>query len=144
MSGSSLCRLVVAGMVWSLLPGLAQTPSDAPLTVRGKVQVGSGAPIAEAWVRLLPIEGGREGNAVARASSTKAGAFQLQSSAAGRYHLLIEARGRLSVRICLELLANKREVDVGIIALDPDCSSPYVQCDDFGLSESLRPKQKPK
>jgi hypothetical protein len=107
-------------------PGAAQE-LKAPRVVRGLVLDPAGAPITGAAVRLAgPAGPGVAANAV----SDKAGAFRLETTAAGKCVLEIDARGWPSASVEVILSAQERDIDVGAIRLPlPPCSWPGVICD---------------
>jgi len=76
--------------------------------------------------------------AVANAVSNKAGAFRLETTAAGKYVLEISARGWPPASVEVVLSGEARDIDVGNIRLQlPPCSWPGAICDDFGTSQKL-------
>ncbi len=135
----------VAFLMWLVLPlgswavgGSAQSKaSENPIVIKGRTADESGAPHPAASVRLLRPGSDREEDTIAAATSGKDGSFHIQTSSFGPHQLLIEARGRLPKKVELELTRERTEVDVGTVRLDVDCSSPEVQCDDFGITESV-------
>jgi hypothetical protein len=114
--------------------GAAQE-SQARWVVMGVVLDPAGAPIGDAAVRLVRPAGL---GVAAHALSDKAGAFRLETTAAGKYVLEISARGWPPASVEVVLSGEARDIDVGNIRLQlPPCSWPGAICDDFGTSQKL-------
>ncbi len=100
----------------------------------------AGAPIDGATARLSRVDPNSRSDTAAAATSNGRGSFRLETVHIGRHLVTVSAPGWFPASAEIVLSSEKREFDIGSIRLTgPDCSSPGVICDDFGVrSEPAR------
>jgi hypothetical protein len=131
----ALCILLTVPVIAVVFASEAPPPAESR-TITGVVIDPAGAPVSTATVRLVRLTPDGKFTTIASLSSDRAGNFELQTTASGPHDLVVSAKGMRSANIKLSLTGKKREINLGTIKLELDCSSPDAHCDDFGLGKS--------
>jgi hypothetical protein len=125
-----------AALVLSLFQvALSSAPQERAreVVIKGTIADFAGAPVKAAKISVVVHD--HKSTSLAATSSSGSGLFRLKVKISGQCDLAVHAEGFQDSVLALDLSPAQTDADVGTVKLKIDCSSPEVNCDDFGMGK---------